>query len=119
MSGEAFGESLLSFAPSPADENLVGRADRCFFGDSRRESQPWALEDVMMSKLSLKMKLGVGFGALLGLIVLLGFSSYYFAKQAAVRSSQVDDAVAMKDAAMDSSQAMWKGLAACRGFLLS
>jgi methyl-accepting chemotaxis protein len=73
----------------------------------------------MMSKLSLKMKLGVGFGVLLVLIVLMGYISYSSAKQVAVRSNQVEDAVAMKDAAVDSIQGVWKGLSSCNAFMLA
>jgi CHASE3 domain sensor protein len=71
-----------------------------------------------MNRLSLKMKLGVGFGVLLVLLTLMGYLSYSSAKNSIVLSSQVEDAMAMKDAAVDSGQAMWKGLASCRGFLL-
>jgi methyl-accepting chemotaxis protein len=72
-----------------------------------------------MNKLSLKMKLGVGFGALLVLLALMGYLSYSSAKHSTVLSSQVESAVAMKDASVDSSQAMWRGLASCRAFLLT
>jgi methyl-accepting chemotaxis protein len=72
-----------------------------------------------MNKLSLKMKLGVGFGVLLMLLALMGYLSYSSAMQAAESSNHVEEAVAMKDASVDISQGMWKGLASCRAFLIS
>ena len=72
-----------------------------------------------MNKLSLKMKLGVGFGALLVIVALMGYLSYSSAKQSNLLSDQVAKDTAMTDLAGDIDLATWKGLASGRGFLLT
>lgn len=73
----------------------------------------------MMGKLSLKMKLGVGFGVLLVLIALMGYLSYSSARQLNLLAEGVDDDVEMTEIAIHLDLATWKQIAATRGFLLS
>ncbi|MBZ5706002.1 MAG: methyl-accepting chemotaxis protein [Acidobacteriia bacterium] len=73
----------------------------------------------MMNKLSLKMKLGVGFGVLLALIALMGYLSYSSAKHSNLLSDQVAEDTVMADSSGDIDLATWKEIAATRGFLLS
>lgn len=97
-----------------------GRGDSGLACISPQASQVWFLEGGnSVNKFSLKVKLGFGFGSLLMLVVLMGYLSYSSANGVARVTRQVDDAVAMKDASMDISQGVWKGLASTRAFLLS
>ena len=73
----------------------------------------------MMSKLSLKMKLGVGFGVLLLLIAVMGYLSYSSAKRSSLVSEEVANDTAMTDLSGDAGMAATKEMSGARGFALS
>src|SRR6266568_2399045 len=73
----------------------------------------------MMNKLSLKMKLGVGFGGLLLIVALMGYLSYSSTRQLGLLADGVDDDVKMADLAVHLDLSTWKQIAAVREFLLS
>ena len=70
-----------------------------------------------MNKLSLKMKLGVGFGSLLVILVALGFVAYNSVGQLADISKQVDDISTKKELVSQINAAVEKQAAAVRDFL--
>jgi methyl-accepting chemotaxis protein len=72
-----------------------------------------------MNKLTLKMKLGVGFGTLLLILIALGALGYTSTGQLANISSQVDQIMAKKDMASQIEAGIEKQTTAVRGFLLA
>jgi methyl-accepting chemotaxis protein len=72
-----------------------------------------------MSKLSLKMKLGVGFGILLLIVAALGIYGYRSAVTANELSDQVELQVETKEWALSAEGGIEKQLSAMRGFLLT
>ena len=72
-----------------------------------------------MSKLSLKMKLGVGFGALLLILTLLGIVGYQSSVTAADLSREVEKQVEKKEMTLVIDTSVEKQLVALRGFLLT
>jgi methyl-accepting chemotaxis protein len=71
-----------------------------------------------MNKLSLKMKLGLGFGALLLIVVVLGVVGYESTVTTAELSGQVERQVQKKDMTVAVDGSVDKQLVALRGFLL-
>src|SRR5579864_8597777 len=72
-----------------------------------------------MNKLSLKMKLAVGFGGLLLILVAMGFMAYRSVGRLADISNQVDEAMVKKDMASQIEAAIEKQSSGVRGFLLA
>ncbi len=72
-----------------------------------------------MNKLSLKMKLGVGFGALLLIVALLGVIGYESAATAAEVSGEVERQVEKKEMTLTIDMSVEKQLAELRAFLLT
>jgi methyl-accepting chemotaxis protein len=73
----------------------------------------------LMSKLTLKMKLGLGFGSLLLILMVLGVVAYDSVGQLADISDQVDKIMAKKDMASQIEAGIEKQTTAVRGFLLA
>jgi len=72
-----------------------------------------------MNKLSLRMKLGGGFGILLILLVATGFVAYNAVGQLADISNRVDEIMLKKDMASQIEAAIEKQTTGVRGFLLA
>ena len=72
-----------------------------------------------MNKLTLKMKLGLGFGSLLLILMVLGVVAYDSVGQLADISDQVDKIMAKKDMASQIEAGIEKQTTAVRGFLLA
>jgi methyl-accepting chemotaxis protein len=73
----------------------------------------------MLNKLSLKVKLGFGFGTLLVILVAMGFVAYNSAGQLADIASRVDDIMTKKDLSSQIEGAIEKQTTGVRGFLLA
>src|SRR5579884_742089 len=65
------------------------------------------------------MKLGIGFGSLLLLLLAAGYISYSVTSDAMAAATDVSTNVAMKNAATEIARGLWQRLASCRAFLLS
>jgi len=72
-----------------------------------------------MNKLSLKMKLGVGFGVLLLILAATGFVAYNSVGQLATISDRADDIMTKKDISSQIDAALEKQSTGIRGFLLA
>jgi len=72
-----------------------------------------------MNRLSLKMKLAVGFGGLLLILVAMGFLAYSSVGRLAHISNQVDEVMIKKDMASQIEAAIEKQSSGVRGFLLA
>ncbi|HXC43606.1 MAG TPA: methyl-accepting chemotaxis protein [Candidatus Dormibacteraeota bacterium] len=72
-----------------------------------------------MNKLSLKMKLGVGFGAVLLILAVMGFMSYTTVDKLATLSSKVEDRSHKVELAKVIELAVMKESSGVRGFLLT
>ncbi len=72
-----------------------------------------------MNKLSLKIKLGVGFGSLLLILMAMGFMAYNSVGQLADISNRVDDIMTKKDMSSQIESALEKQTTGVRGFLLA
>lgn len=72
-----------------------------------------------MNKLSLKMKLGLGFGALLVILVVVAFVSYRATVAEEELSHEVEKQVQKKELSMLADRAVEMQLAGLRGFLLT
>ncbi len=71
-----------------------------------------------MNKLSLKMKLGVGFGALLAILLVTGLMAYNAVNRLSSIADQVDGIMAKKDMISQVEAGIEKQSTAVRGFLL-
>ena len=71
-----------------------------------------------MKKLSLKMKLGIGFGAMLMIVVLMGVTAYRSVNKLAALSAEVEDRSHKVLLAKTMSEAIMKTSSGARGFLL-
>lgn len=76
------------------------------------------LEEMMMSRMSLKMKLGVGFGTLLLILALMGVVGYRALTQLVDAAHEVDQIMAKQDMATTVEEAVEKQTTGVRGFLL-
>ena len=72
-----------------------------------------------MNNLSLKMKLGLGFGGLLLILVAIGFVAYNSVGRLADSSNQVDETMIKKDLSSEIEAAIEKQSTGIRGFLLA
>lgn len=72
----------------------------------------------MMSRMSLKMKLGVGFGTLLVILALMGVVGYRALTQLVDAAHEVDQIMAKQDMATTVEEAVEKQTTGVRGFLL-
>jgi methyl-accepting chemotaxis protein len=77
------------------------------------------LEDIAMSKLSLKMKLGLGFGTVLVLLAILGFISYRSLVELDSSATRVSANLEKKQLTAGIEAALEKQSCGLRGFLLS
>jgi methyl-accepting chemotaxis protein len=73
----------------------------------------------MLNKLSLKMKLGVGFGLLLATLVVLGFAAYHTILNLDEAANEVDRKADEKELALSLETSAMKESSATRGYLLS
>jgi len=73
----------------------------------------------MLNKLSLKMKLGVGFGLLLAILVVLGMAAYHTILNLDEARNEVDRKTAEKLLAISLETAAMKESSATRGYLLT
>jgi methyl-accepting chemotaxis protein len=76
-------------------------------------------EDAMLNKLSLKMKLTVGFGLLLMILGVQGVAAYYTIFKIDEAANQVDRKTEEKESAMMMESAAMKESSGTRGFLLT
>src|SRR5689334_18675024 len=76
------------------------------------------LEETMMSRMSLKMKLGVGFGTLLVILAVMGVVGYRAVSQLVEIGGETEQLMVKKDMASDLDGAIEKQTTAVRGFLL-
>jgi hypothetical protein len=74
------------------------------------------LEEMMMSRMSLKMKLGVGFGTLLVILALMGVVGYRALTQLVDAAHEVDQIMAKQDMATTVEEAVEKQTTAYAGF---
>jgi len=72
-----------------------------------------------MNKLSLKLKLGLAFGALLLILMAMGFVAYNSVGQLAAISTRADDIMTKKDMSSQIEAALEKQTTGIRGFLLA
>ena len=72
-----------------------------------------------MDKLSLKTKLGGGFGGLLMIVMVMGFVAYHSVGELAPVSSRVDEIATTKDMASQIEAAVEKQTTGVRGFVLA
>jgi methyl-accepting chemotaxis protein len=77
-----------------------------------------SLEEKKMSRMSLKMKLGVGFGTLLVILALMGVVGFRAVSQLVEASDEVDALMAKKDMASVVEASIEKQTTGVRGFLL-
>jgi methyl-accepting chemotaxis protein len=73
----------------------------------------------MLNKMSLKMKLSVGFGLLLVILIVLGMASYRTITKIDEAAMEVDRKVEEKDLAIELNLAAMKQSSGTRGFLLT
>ncbi len=72
-----------------------------------------------MNGISLKMKLGIGFGGLIAIILVLGYFSYSSTAKLDKLEDDAADDVKMTDLAVQLDLSTWKQIAALRGFMVS
>src|SRR5712671_3927000 len=77
------------------------------------------LEDAMLNKLSLKVKLGAGFGLLLVILVALSVASYRTIIRLDEAANEVDRRTIERDAALSIEGSIMKESSGTRGYLLT
>jgi methyl-accepting chemotaxis protein len=77
------------------------------------------LEKIAMSKLSLKMKLGLGFGTVLAILLVLGVATYIGLANIQAHARAVADNVEKKELTVAINAGLEKQLVGARGFLIT